>query len=71
MRKFYGKLAATINYLKKRKRKRREFKKRLNAYDYSSYGTSLPLDPKHRVAKDTTLHPAPDKFSDDERAIED
>ena len=42
MRKFYGKPAATIKYLKKRKRKRKEFKKRLNSYDYSSYGTLEP-----------------------------
>ena len=62
MRKFYGKPAATIKYLKKRKRKRKEFKKRLNSYDYSSYGTLEP----NKMAKESTLHPAPDKFSDDE-----
>ena len=63
MRKFYGKPAATIKYLNKRKRKRKEFKKRLNAYDYSSYD---PLEPGNRMAKESTLHPAPDKFSDEE-----
>ena len=36
MRKFYGKPAATIKYLRKRKRKRKEFTKRLDAYDYST-----------------------------------
>ena len=71
MRKFYGKPAATIKYLKKRKRKRKEFKKRLNAYDYSSYNIST-LEPSHsRTEKETALHPAPDKFSDDESSTSD
>ena len=40
MRKFYGKPAATIKYLRKRKRKRKEFTKRLDAYDYSTAPTA-------------------------------
>ena len=58
MRKFYGKNTDAIKYLKKRKRKRKEFKKRLNAYDYSQY----EFDSSKLKENEKPV----DKFSDEE-----
>ena len=55
MRSFYGKSAETRKYLQKRKRKRKQFKNRLDSYDYSQYEFE-----RHK------LEVPVDKFSDDE-----
>ena len=45
MRGFWGKSAKSCAYLQKRKRKRKEFKSRLNAYDYST--SQIEFDPNN------------------------